>query len=214
MILRYFAAAAVALLLLGGCASKNQRTEVYNKPDTYWYQEILKKVAAGNLDKADDAYTSLASEHVASPLLKEALMILYRAHLEEDEYLMADFYLDNYIKRFATGRNIEYLKFLKIKSHFAQFRHPKRNQKLLLDTIAEANRYKEKFPDSLYNPMVDTILTKLYLTELILDRDIVSLYKRLGKKRAAEIYRKKIDSSWLKNTPIATKSTIFQKILP
>ena len=214
MILRYVAAAAVVLFMLGGCASKDQRTEVYNKPDTYWYQEILKKVAAGNLDKADDAYTSLASEHVASPLLKEALMILYRAHLEEDEYLMADFYLDNYIKRFATGRNIEYLKFLKIKSHFAQFRHPKRNQKLLLDTIAEANRYKEKFPDSLYNPMVDTILTKLHLTELILDRDIVSLYKRLGKKKAAEIYQKKIDSSWLKNTPIATKTTIFQKILP
>ncbi len=214
MILRYVAAAAVVLFMLGGCASKKQRTEVYNKPDTYWYQEILKKVAAGNLDKADDAYTSLASEHVASPLLKEALMILYRAHLEEDEYLMADFYLDNYIKRFATGRNIEYLKFLKIKSHFAQFRHPKRNQKLLLDTIAEANRYKEKFPDSLYNPMVDTILTKLHLTELILDRDIVSLYKRLGKKKAAEIYQKKIDSSWLKNTPIATKTTLFQKIPP
>jgi len=214
MIIRYIAAFALALVLLGGCASKTHQEETYNKPAAYWYKEILKKLAAGNLDKADDAYTSLASEHVASPLLKEAMMILYRAHLEEDEYLMANFYLDNYIKRFATGKNIEYLKYLKIKSRFSEFKHPKRNQKLLLDTIAEANRYTEKFPNSLYNPMVDTILTKLYLTELILNKEIVSLYTRLGRKKAAAYYQQKIDNSWLKETPVATETSLFRKILP
>ncbi len=214
MIIRYIAPLALLALIFAGCASKSVHEE-YNKPATYWYQEILKKIAAGNMDKADDAYTSLASEHVASPYLKEAMLILYRVHLEEEEYLMAQFYLDNYIKRYATSRNIEYLKYLKIKTKFAQFRHPKRNQKLLLDTIAEANDYKDKFPGSLYNPMVDTILTKLYLTELILNRDIVSLYKRLGRKKAAELYQKKIDASWLKETPIATENqSLFQKILP
>ncbi len=215
MIIRYLWIGVALTLMLGGCASKKASDETYNKPAAYWYNEILKKVAAGNLDKADDAYTSLASEHVASPLLKEAMMILYRVHLEEEEYLMAGFYLDNYTKRYATSRNIEYLKYLKIKTRFAQFKHPKRNQKLLIDTIAEAEHYKEKFPDSLYNPMVDTILTKLYLTQLILDREIVSLYKRLGRDKAAAIYQKKIDASWLKNTPIATENrSLFQTILP
>jgi outer membrane protein assembly factor BamD len=214
MIIRYIAPLALLAFLFAGCASKSIHEE-YNKSAAYWYKEILKKVAAGNMDKADDAYTSLASEHVASPYLKEAMMILYRVHLEEEEYLMADFYLDSYIKRYATSRNIEYLKYLKIKTKFAQFKHPKRNQKLLLDTIAEANTYEEKFPHSLYNPMVDTILTKLYLTELILNRDIVSLYKRLGRKKAAEIYQQKIDASWLKETPIATENkSLFQRILP
>ncbi len=215
MIARYIATLTAVLLLLGGCASKKAQEETYNKPAAYWYKEIIQKIAAGNLDKADDAYTSLASEHVASPLLKEAMMILYRAHLEEDEYLMANFYLDNYIKRYASSRNIEYLKYLKIKSRFSEFRHPKRNQKLLLDTIAEANRYKERFPNSLYNPMVDTILTKLYLTELILNKEIVSLYRRLGRNKAADYYQQKIDRSWLKETPIATENrSLFQKILP
>jgi len=215
MIIRSFAAIVLTALLLGGCASKTGTTETYNKPANYWYKEIMKSVAAGNMDKADDAYTSLASEHVASPYLKEAMMILYRVHLEEEEYLMANFYLDNYIKRYATSRNIEYLKYLKIKTKFAQFKHPKRNQKLLIDTIAEASDYRAKFPDSLYNPLVDTILTKLYLTELILNREIVSLYKRLGRDKAAEIYQRKIDRSWLKDTPIATENkSLFQKILP
>jgi len=215
MIIRYIATVTLAALLLGGCASKTNKEETYNKPAAYWYKQIIKKVSVGNLDKADDAYTSLASEHVASPLLKEAQMILYRAHLDEEEYLMANYYLDNYIKRFATSKNIEYLKYLKIKSHFAEFKHPKRNQKLLLDTIAKANTYKEKFPGSLYNPMVDTILTKLYLTELILNKEIVSLYKRLGRDKAAKIYQEKIDKSWLKETPIATENqSLFSKILP
>ncbi len=215
MIIRYLAIFGISYLLFVGCAGKNSKVQEYNKPAAHWYKEIITKIAAGNMDKADDAYTSLASEHVASPYLKEAMMILYRVHLEEEEYLMAQFYLDNYIKRYATSRNIEYLKYLKIKTRFAQFRHPKRNQKLLLDTIAEANDYKAKFPNSLYNPMVDTILTKLYLTELILNREIVSLYKRLGRDKAAKIYEEKIESSWLKDTPIATENqSLFQKILP
>lgn len=215
MLIRSIAIIGMLFALLGGCASKKSATEEYNKPAAYWYKEIVQKIAAGNLDKADDAYTSLASEHIASPLLKEAMMILYRVHLDEEEYLMAQFYLDSYIKRYATSRNIEYLKYLQIKTHFAQFKHPKRNQKLLLDTISEAKDYKAKFPRSLYNPMVDTILTKLYLTELILNRDIVSLYQRLGKKESAKIYQQKIDQSWLKDTPIATENqSLFQKILP
>ena len=214
MIIRYLATLTLVLFITTGCSSKLTEQETYNKPAAYWYKEILKYNANGDLDKADDAYTSLASEHVGSPYLKESLMILARAHLEEDEYLMANFYLDNYIRRFATSKNIEYLKYLKIKSHFKEFKNPKRNQKLLIDTIADANLYLEKFPHSIYNPQVETILTKLYLTELILNRDIAKLYKRLGRDKAAKIYQEKIEQSWLKDTPIATQNSgIFSAIL-
>ncbi len=213
MLIRYFAVSFFLVFFIIGCSSKQQSSQVYNKPGSYWYKEILKTVSMGNLDKADDAYTSLASEHVASPYLKEALMILFNAHLEDEEYLMANFYLDNYIKKFATRRNIEYLKYLKIKSRFKEFKHPKRNQKLLIDTIGEAKEYLQKFPNSLYNPMVETILTKLYLTQLILNKDIASLYKRLGKDKAAKIYMQKVNDSWLKDTPIATSDkSLFEKI--
>ncbi len=214
MLIRYFMITIAAILFFVGCSSKRESEQVYNKPGSYWYKQILKSTAMGNLDKADDAYTSLASEHVASPYLKEALMILFNAHLEEEEYLMANFYLDSYTKKFATRKNIEYLKYLKIKSRFKEFKHPKRNQKLLIDTISEAKEYLQKFPNSIYNPMVETILTKLYLTELILNRDIASLYKRLGRENAAKIYIQKVNDSWLKDTPIATSdSSLFEKIL-
>ncbi len=214
MIIRFLATLTLLVFIFTGCASKLKEEQTYNKPAAYWYKQIIKFYANGNLDKADDAYTSLASEHVGSPYLKEALMILAQAHLQEDEYLMSNYYLDNYIRRFATSKNIEYLKYLKIKSHFQEFKNPKRNQKLLIDTIADANLYIQKFPHSTYNPLVNTILTKLYLTELILNRDIAKLYKRLGRDKAAKIYEDKINKSWLKDTPIATQNSgIFSSIL-
>lgn len=199
-----------SILLMSGCADKTKQTEeTFNKPAAYWYDEIIKNIRSGTLDKADDAYASLSSEHVASPYLPEALLMLARAHSENDEHIMAKFYVDTYIQRYAKSTNVEYLKFLKLKSNFQALKRVKRDQKLILDTIEEANGYVAKYPTSPYNPQVHTMLTKLYLAELALNRDIASLYERTGKKEAAKIYREKISSSWLKDTKIDTSEQGF-----
>ena len=204
-----------ALYLLSGCADKvNQKEELFNKPAAFWYKQIIKTVRMGNLDKADEAYTSLSSEHVASPLLKEALLILAQAHKEQEEFIMANYYIDEYTKRFARSKNIEYLKYLKIESNFQSFKKMNRDQKLLLDTIASANAYIKKFPNSPYNPLVHTMLTRLYLAENMLNKNIAKLYKKTGKYKAAKIYEEKINNSWLKNTDaIAPKSSLFGSII-
>lgn len=186
-----------------GCADKAKTVDdSFNKPAAFWYKKVIKHIRSGELDKADDAYTSLSSEHVASPLLESALMTLARAHSDNEEHIMARFYIDTYIKRYAKSTNIEYLKFLKLKSNFGALKKAKRDQKLILDTIVGANDYIKKFPSSSYNPLVHTMLTKLYLAELALNRDIASLYKKTGKKKAAKIYEDKVSDSWLKNTQI------------
>jgi len=211
---KYILLSLFSLYLFSGCADKMQKEELFNKPAAFWYKEIIKEVRVGNLDKADEAYTSLSSEHVASPLLKEALLILAGAHKEQEEYIMANFYIDEYTKRFARSKNIEYLKYLKIESNFQSFKKVNRDQKLLLDTIASANAYIAKFPHSPYNPLVHTMLTRLYLTEHMLNKNIAALYKRTGKKKAAKIYENKINNSWLKNTnAIAPKSGFISRMI-
>jgi len=204
----------VSIYLLSGCADKLQKEEeLFNKPALFWYKEIIKTVKMGNLDKADEAYTSLSSEHVASPLLKEALLILAQAHKDQEEYIMANFYVDEYTKRFARIKNIEYLKYLKIESNYQSFKKINRDQKLLLDTISSANAYIKRFPASPYNPLVQTMLTRLYLTEQMLNKNIASLYRKTGKKKAAALYEKKIADSWLKDTDaIAPQSGFFSTI--
>ncbi|MDD4506961.1 MAG: outer membrane protein assembly factor BamD, partial [Sulfurospirillaceae bacterium] len=64
--------------LMSGCASKTK--EVFNMPATYWYDQIAKEIKNQDLEKADGFYTSLASEHIETPLLAEAMMMLANAH--------------------------------------------------------------------------------------------------------------------------------------
>ena len=214
MHLKILTSLLLTLLFSTGCADKAAaKAENFNKPAVHWYQQIIKHVQSGELDKADDAYTSLSSEHVASPLLESALMTLARAHSDSEEHIMARFYIDTYIKRYAKSTNIEYLKFLKLKSNFEALKKAKRDQKLVLDTIVGANQYIQKFPGSSYNPLVHTMLTKLYLAELTLNRDIAALYKKTGKDKAAKIYADKVSASWLKNTEIdLSKQSMLGKI--
>ncbi len=180
---------AFLVLLVVGCSSKN--APEYNKSDIYWYQKMIHYISVGDLDKADDYFTSLQSEHFASPLLREATLIMAQAHMDEEEYLLAKYYLDEFIKRFGDERNVQFAKFLKIKASFLAFKNINRDQKLLQETIEEARKYKREYPNSEYIPMVETIETKLAMAQYVLNNEIAALYERRGKKDAAKFYRSK-----------------------
>ncbi len=184
-------------MLFSGCADKNK--VVYNKPAIYWYEEIIKSIKNYNLEEADDYYTSLVSEHVASPLIPEALLILAQAHMQEEEYILANFYLDEYIKRYGNSKISEYAKFMKIKANFLSFPSPNRNQKLLLDTIRQTKEFIQRYPDSKYRPMVETMYVKLKLGEDFLVKNIADLYDRLDKQKAAKKYLDEYNSSPFKD---------------
>ena len=87
---------ACATLVFTACSSKTE--EEYNKPALYWYNKMLKQIASNDLDEADDTYTSLESEHRNSPFIPSAMLILVNAHIDEEEYALSNFYLDEYIK--------------------------------------------------------------------------------------------------------------------
>jgi outer membrane protein assembly factor BamD len=56
------------------------------------------------------------------------------------------------------------------------------------------------------------MLTKLFLAELMLNKEIAQLYKKTGKLKAAKIYEDKINNSWLKDTKIKENSSFFDYI--
>lgn len=188
---------AFILLSFYGCADKN--AEIYNKPAIYWYEEIVKSIKMYDLESADNFYTSLSSEHIASPLLPEAMIILAQAHMDEEEYLLANFYFDEYIKRYGTTRKSEYARYMKIRANFESFPNPNRNQKLLLDTMKETKDFIDRYPESEFRPMVETMFIKLKLGEDFLTKNIADLYARIGKTESAKIYQKKVDNSTLKD---------------
>ena len=188
--IKQLSAILLLTILFLGCGQKNVVNE-YDKPALSWYQDIAKEVASSNLDKADNYYISLRSEHAQSPLLPTATMLLATAHMEDQAYIMADYYLDEYLKKYASGRTVERARFLKIKAAFLGIKDINKDQKLMLDTLKNVDKFVQKYPNSTYLPIVSTLKVRLDMAQYMLNENISSLYSRLGKDKAAQIYREK-----------------------
>ncbi len=181
-------------LLLVGCSKD---VDEYNKPALYWYSKIIKSISDGNYDKADDYYSSLQGEHIGSPLLPEATMILAIAHMHNEEYLLTEHFLNEYIKRYANTNEIEFAEYLKIKAKYKSLPNPRRDQVFIEDAIKEAEAFKRKHPHSMYYSLVDTMLTRFYLGDASFNESIAELYERVDKPKSAQYYRTLHPQPWI-----------------
>ena len=192
--MRQFFLILAFVFLFVGCSKD---VEEYNKPAAYWYKRMIEAVSDGNLDKADNYYSSLQSEHIGSPLLPEATMIMAQSHLQYEEYLLAEHFLNEYIKRYATPSELEYSAFLKIKAKYMALPNPRRDQGLINEAIIAGTNFKVKYPRSIYYPIVDTMVTRLVLARASLNESIAELYERLDKPMGAEHYRNVRRENWV-----------------
>lgn len=182
-------AMAVSFLVVG-CGDKDEVAE-FNKPALYWYQKIADSISHGNLDKADAYFISLKSEHIRSPYMPTSVMMLAHAHMNAEEYLLANYYLDEYNKRFGEYQSREYTDFMKLKASFMGVKDVYKDQKLIMDSINKAKVYINRYPGSSYTPLVNTMLIRLHMSQYLLNENIAALYDRTGKPDAAKIYREK-----------------------
>jgi outer membrane protein assembly factor BamD len=193
--LKILLASLLFVSLFTSCAKK---VDEYNKPAVYWYGKIVESISTGDVSKADDYYSSLQGEHIGSPLLPEATMILAITHMHAQEYLLAEHFLNEYIKRYANENEREFAEFLKIKAKYMALPNPRRDQVLIANAIQEANTFKQNYPHSMYYALVDSMLTNLYLASAVLNETIASLYDRIDKPKAAIYYRDMIPQTWIK----------------
>ncbi|MDD5051920.1 MAG: outer membrane protein assembly factor BamD [Sulfuricurvum sp.] len=191
--------AITALILFVGCGKE---PEEFNKPAEYWYDKMVTAVSNGSLEKADSYFSSLQSEHVSSPLLSEATMIMAQAHMAHDEYLLAEHFLNEYIRRYATPEGREYAEFLKIKSKFLALPNPGRDQGLIDDTLKGVESFKVMYPHSTYMPLVNSMETQLQLARGVLNEQIAQLYDRLGKPKGALYYRSIAPVTWINKSEV------------
>lgn len=186
---------AVFGLLLSGCGQKE--VSEFNQPAAYWYDKMIHAVGTGSLEKADGYYSSLQSEHIGSPLLGEATIILAMAHIRDGEFLLGEHFLNEYIKRYADASQREFAAFLKIKAKYLALPNVRRDQGLIEEVITEGEQFKKEYPLSIYLATVDTMVTRLYLARAALNASIASLYDRLDKPRAAAYYRSIRPQPWI-----------------
>ena len=186
----------VIVTLFFGCSAKDELE--YNKPALYWYQQMVKQIGYHNLDKADNYFTSLQSEHVASPFLPEAMLMLAHAHIKDGENILGLYYLDEYARRYGDKTNQDYIDFLKIRSKFLTFEQPNRNQSLIDEALIDIKKFAIKHPNSDYRLIVDSMLTQFLMAQKLFNEEIVSLYDRLEKPKAVAIYKEKNSDNRIK----------------
>jgi len=203
----------MSVFLFVGCAQKVEDIEEFNKPAFYWYKKIGTSISNDNMDKADAFYISLKSEHMRSPLMPTAIMMLAHAHMSNEKYLLANYYLDEYNKRYGESDNREYTEFMKLKASFLGVKDVYKDQKLIMDSITKAKTYLHRYPGSVYAPLVNTILIRLHMSQYLLNENIAALYDRTAKPAAAKIYRGKNSGSIVEMTDItAPKKGVVGKI--
>lgn len=178
---------ACVLLCMGFSACAKKEVE-YNKSAAHWYESILKEINFGNLEGADSHYSSLQSEHINSPLLPEAMLILAQAHIDREEYLLASFYIDEYTKRFSTFSDQDYLRYLKILANYYGFKNYAKDQEFLYRAVDETEEFLGDFANSRYKPFVEYIFIKFKLGENELNNSIANVYRRKGKTQAQNDY--------------------------
>ncbi|OHD94157.1 MAG: outer membrane protein assembly factor BamD [Sulfurimonas sp. GWF2_37_8] len=196
------------LIFFGGCSKE---LEEYNKPALYWYSKIVESVSDGDLEKADNYYSSLQGEHIGSPLLPEATIILAIAHMHEEEYLLSEHFFNEYIKRYANPNEKEFAEFMKIKAKYLALPNPWRDQVLIQDAIIEGDNFKRFYPHSIYYGVVDTMLTNLHLADAALNENIADLYTRLDKPRSAEYYKNIKPQPWINWNEIERANTAWYR---
>ncbi len=185
---------SMTALFFSGCTKE---VEEYNKPALYWYSKVIESISSANLEKADSYYSSLQGEHIGSPLLPEATMILAIAHMQEEEYLLGEHFLNEYVKRYATPNEKEFVEFLKIKAKYLALPNPRRDQALIKEAIKEGEAFKLNYPHSMYFSVVDSMVTRLYMAEASLNETIADLYERLDKPKSAAYYRTLKPQPWI-----------------
>jgi outer membrane protein assembly factor BamD len=186
-----YAVTAVVLLAMSGCFGGGEKVQEYDKSARGWYDAIQKSVARDDLEKADKQFLSLRSEHMNSDLLPSTMLILAQAHMADEEYLLADYYLDEYLKRYGSGAKGEYARFLKLKAAFYGIRDINKDQKLVGDTLTKCQAFIRSHGGSRYAPLVRTMIVRLQMAQYLLNADIAHLYDKIGKPEAAKLYREK-----------------------
>lgn len=192
------------ILLFTGCSKE---LDEYNKPAAYWYGKMIDSIGNANLEKADNYYSSLQSEHIGSPLLRRATLIMAQAHMYHEEYLLSEHFLNEYITRYATPQEREYAEYLKIKAKYMALPNARRDQGLINEAINAGETFKKSYPRSGYIAVVDTMVTRLVMARAALNESIASLYDRLDKPKAAAYYRNIKKEEWIDWDEVEPAST-------
>ena len=183
----------ITTFLLIGCATTKTvnnklepKAEVAVASDKIIYKNIYKYIKSNNLDNADDEYVKLKSDYENSPYLKDATAILAIAHMQKKEYILANFYIQEGLQIDSGNTALQYAL---IKNQFNSALLVKSDSSYIKKALESLQSNVNLISDSEYQTLANSYITRLKLEDTYRSLQTGSLYKRLGKKDASNIYQ-------------------------
>jgi len=183
----------ITTFLLIGCATTKTvnnklepKAEVAVASDKVVYNRIYKDIKSNNLDNADDEYVKLKSDYENSPYLKDATAILAIAHMQKKEYILANFYIQEGLQIDSGNTALQYAL---IKNQFNSALLVKSDSSYIKKALESLQSNVNLISDSEYQTLANSYITRLKLEDTYRSLQTGSLYKRLGKKDASNIYQ-------------------------
>jgi len=185
----------IAIFSLNSCQnSKNVKIDNSTKKvnlsdDLKIYKNIAKNIGNNNFDEADNLYISLKNGYDGSKFTKNAAINLAIAHIQKKEYILANFYLQEYLSYDSSS---EFAKYLLNRNQFLSAVKNSNDLDYLQKALKalETNSYLVYSND--YKILADSMLIRTKLNIAWRNKEISSLYKRLNKQEAVTIYENKI----------------------
>ena len=185
----------MAIVILNSCSGVNNPTLDKNKNiisinnDKKIYNSIYENIAHKNLDAADDAYIKLKTNYENSQYLNSAADTLAVVHMQNGEYILANFYLQEALE---ANSGDEFAKFLLVKNQFLAADKNSRDLNYMNRSL-KALKVNQNLVYGDYAILANSMLTRVKLEMAWKNSQIGNLYKRLNKENAVNIYRQKVE---------------------
>ena len=158
--------------------TNSQYVEYKNKPKTA-------------LDLEDEKFLSIRRRNSEDKILPNYTLELAQKHIDIQEYILAQYYIKVYLRDYSDCGNLDKAWFLGIKSLFLKLKISESQEGLLEEIQRLGDDFMYEFPQSTYIKEMKNILDKSMLIEYDRNNDIANYYEKMGKPKAAALYRAK-----------------------
>ena len=139
----------------------------------------------------DEAYSAYREAHEHSPRIPKMIVALINSHLKKGEFLLAQFYCDEYLRDYPSGKERDEVDYLHLKILFYRYDR-EHDDRIAEQARTEAKHYLSTHGNfSPYRSRVEALLERLRQREKIRNEELAEFYKKRGKPKAEAIYREK-----------------------
>lgn len=141
---------------------------------------------------SDEAYVAFRNAHENSQKIPTMIVALIKHHIAKEEFLLAQFYCDEYLRDYPSGKDRDEVDYLHLKILFGRYDRM-HDDRIAAQATAQAKQYLATHGKrSHYRGKVEALLKQWRQHEKIRNEKLAKYYKQHGKPKAAAFYLAKI----------------------